>query len=518
MRSAEADKKIHSIDSLRVERAQLRDAGKTVVQCHGCFDIVHPGHIRYLRFARSLGDVLVVTVSSDDAVMKGYDRPYIPEDLRLDNLAELSCVDYVALSEDEWAGPVLEALQPDIYVKGREYESKKDARFAGEKKIVESYGGRVVLGSGDVIFSSTEIGRRKRNELDMEQQKVERFCRVNGITSSRLKSTVSRFSELKVLVLGDAIIDHYTHCEGARVASESPIVSVKPVSEESFIGGDRADSPPSGRSRRQGHVRHLRPGRRYVRAHQEDRLERSGVEVHNLVAPRRRAYTKTRFLVGGKKVFKVDRGNPAPIPVETTNELITLLREQIECHDGLIVTDFGYGLFGPTLARAIPEISKQSGKPYFADVSTNGQANILKFTEPQLATPTEEELRFALGDAESGLSNLASRYYAASGAHGLIVTLGQRGSLGFRPPRAEGQRLRTDYLPALEVNEVDAVGAGDVFLTGASLTELGGEPVPIGMYIGSSLASLSAGTLGNEGASLRDLYEFFEQRPELADD
>ena len=264
MRSVEADKKIHSLESLKNERAGLRQEGKTVVQCHGCFDIVHPGHIRYLRMARSLGDVLVVTVSADDVVMKGYERPYIPEDLRLDNLAELSCVDYVALSTDDWAGPVLEAIQPDIYVKGREYESKKDPRFAKEKKIVESYGGRVVLGSGDVIFSSTQIGRRKRNTLDMEQQKIERFCRVNAIDSARLKNTISAFSDLKVLVLGDAILDQYAHCEGARVASESPIVSVKPVSEEWFIGGAGLIARQSaGSSRGQGDLRHLlRRGRR----------------------------------------------------------------------------------------------------------------------------------------------------------------------------------------------------------------------------------------------------------------
>jgi rfaE bifunctional protein kinase chain/domain/rfaE bifunctional protein nucleotidyltransferase chain/domain len=515
MRSVEADKKIHSIESLRAERARIRKEGKIVVQCHGCFDIVHPGHIRYLRFARSLGDVLVVTVSADDVVMKGYERPYIPEDLRLDNLAELGCVDYVALSEDEWAGPVLEAVQPDIYVKGGEYESKKDPRFAKEKKIVESYGGRVVLGSGDVIFSSTEIGKRKRNTLDMEQQKIQRFCRVNEINPARLKNTISKFSDLKVLILGDAILDHYSHCEGARVASESPIVSVKPVSEEWFIGG-------AGLIARQAAVLGAKPT--FVTCCQEDEaferikdgLEHSGVEVHNLPAPGRRAYSKTRFLVGGKKVFKVDRGNPAPIPIETTNELIAMLRQQLDAHDGLIVTDFGYGLFGPTLATAIPKLAAKCGKPYFADVSTNGQANILKFKGPQLATPTEDELRFALGDAESGLSNLASRYYAASDARGLIVTMGRRGSLCFRPPRREGDRLRTDYLPALEINEVDAVGAGDVFLTGASLSELAGESLPVGMYVGSSLASISAGVLGNEGASLPDLYEFFEQRVELA--
>jgi rfaE bifunctional protein kinase chain/domain/rfaE bifunctional protein nucleotidyltransferase chain/domain len=515
MRSVEADKKIHSIESLQAERARLRKAGKTVVQCHGCFDIVHPGHIRYLRMARSLGDVLVVSVSADNVVMKGYDRPYIPEDLRLDNLAELGCVDYVALSEDEWAGPVLESIQPDIYVKGREYESKNDPRFAKEKKIVEAYGGRVVLGSGDVIFSSTEIGRRKRNTLDMEQQKIQRFCQVNAINPARLKNAISAFSDLKVLVLGDAILDQYAHCEGARVASESPIVSVKPVSEEWFIGG-------AGLIARQAAVLGARPT--FVTCCEEDEafgrirssLERSGVEVHNLPAPGRKAYTKTRYLVGGKKVFKVDRGNPAPIPIETSDELISMLQERLAAHDGLIVTDFGYGLFGPTLASAIPKLAEHCGKPYFADVSTNGQANILKFSRPQLATPTEDELRFALGDAESGLSNLASRYYAASGAQGLIVTMGRRGSLGFHPPRGEGDRLRTDYLPALEINEVDAVGAGDVFLTGASLAQLSGEPLPVGMYIGSSLASISAGTLGNEGASLPDLYEFFEQRAELA--
>ena len=515
MRTPEVDRKILSVADLAKERERLRQEGKIVVQCHGCFDIVHPGHIRYLRFARSLGDILIVTVSSDDVVMKGYERPYIPEDLRLDNLAELGCVDYVALSEDEWAGPVLEAIRPDIYVKGREYESKSDPRFAKEKKIVESYGGRVVLGSGDVIFSSTEIGRRKRNSLDMEQQKIQSFCRINEITPARLKNAISRFSDLRILVLGDAIIDHYAHCEGARVASESPIVSVKPVSEEWFVGG-------AGLIARQAAT--LGAKATFVTCSEEDhdldRIRRElgmfDVNLHNLAVPGRGTYTKTRFIVGGKKVFKVDRGNPAPIPIETTTELIGLLRELFETHDGLIVTDFGYGLFGPTLSEAIPEIAGEAGKPYFADVSTNGQANILKFRRPQLATPTEDELRFAMADAESGISNLASRYYAASQASGLIVTMGPRGSLAFEPPTKKGQRLRTHYLPALEINEVDAVGAGDVFLAGVSLAQLAAESLPMGMYIGSSMASISASVLGNEGAPLPELYDFFERRLELA--
>ena len=515
MRTPEVERKIRSVRELQIERDRLREDGKTVVQCHGCFDIVHPGHIRYLRFARSLGDVLLVTVSGDDVVGKGYDRPFIPEDLRLDNLAELGCVDYVALSEDEWAGPVLKAIQPDIYVKGREYESKNDPRFAKEKKIVESYGGRVVLGSGDVIFSSTEIGRRKRNTLDMEQQKIERFCRVNAVTPARLKNAIARFADTRLLVLGDAIFDHYVHCEGARVASESPIVSVKPMSEDWFVGG-------AGLIARQAAILGARAT--FVTCSEEDEafdrlrttLERFGVDVHNLRVPGRSVYTKTRFIVGGKKVFKVDSGNPTPIPVETTDELISMLGGLLLAHDGMVVTDFGYGLFGSTLSEAIRRLAQEASRPYFADVSTNGQANILKFKGPQLATPTEDELRFALADAESGISNLAARYYASSDARGLIVTMGRRGSLSFDPPSKPGHRLRTHYLPALEINEVDAVGAGDMFLVGASLAQLAEEPVPVGMYIGSSLASISAGVLGNEGAPLPELYDFFDTRVELA--
>jgi rfaE bifunctional protein kinase chain/domain len=349
----------------------------------------------------------------------------------------------------------------------------------------------------------------------MEQQKIQRFCRTNEITPARLKNTISRFSDLRILVLGDAIIDHYAHCEGARVASESPIISVKPVSEEWFIGG-------AGLIARQAAA--LGAKATFVTCCADDKdldrikntLRMFGAEVCNLAVPGRATYTKTRFIVGGKKVFKVDRGNPAPVPIETTAELVGRLGELLQSHDGLIVTDFGYGLFGSTLSEAIPALAASAGKPYFADVSTNGQANILKFRGPQLATPTEDELRFALADAESGISNLASRYYAASEARGLIVTMGRRGSLAFDAPTKQGVRLRTNYLPALEVNEVDAVGAGDVFLAGASLTQLAGEPMPVGMYVGSSLASISAGVLGNEGAPLPDVYDFFEQRVELA--
>src|SRR4051794_31592958 len=92
------DRKIVSLEQLLELRASAAASGKTVVHCHGCFDIVHPGHIHHLQYAKSLGELLVVSVSADTHVNKGVDRPLIPDELRAKSLAALECVDAVYLN------------------------------------------------------------------------------------------------------------------------------------------------------------------------------------------------------------------------------------------------------------------------------------------------------------------------------------------------------------------------------------------------------------------------------------
>src|SRR5919206_180539 len=98
-----ANRKTLTLDALLALRAEARDAGRTVVHCHGCFDIVHPGHIQHLQFAKSLGDVLVVSVSADTHVNKGVNRPLIPDELRAASLAALECVEWVYVNPDPTA-------------------------------------------------------------------------------------------------------------------------------------------------------------------------------------------------------------------------------------------------------------------------------------------------------------------------------------------------------------------------------------------------------------------------------
>lgn len=122
-----------------------------IVLTHGCFDILHPGHLHHLRESRRLGDLLIVSVTSDRYVNKGPGRPTIDQAHRMDMLRELRCVDCVLLSDDLYPDTIIKAVRPAIYTKHEEYRGKLP-----EQKLVESLGGKVVFTDWKV-FSSRNL-------------------------------------------------------------------------------------------------------------------------------------------------------------------------------------------------------------------------------------------------------------------------------------------------------------------------------------------------------------------------
>ena len=134
--------KIRTRGAMVEERRRLRETGVTLVFTNGCFDLLHPGHIRYLREARSLGDRLVVAVNSDETVvaLKGPGRPLIPLAERMEMLSSLESVDYVVSFEEETPFEVIEAIVPDVLVKGGDWTSD---RIVGRETVLEA-GGRVL--------------------------------------------------------------------------------------------------------------------------------------------------------------------------------------------------------------------------------------------------------------------------------------------------------------------------------------------------------------------------------------
>ena len=135
--------------------ARVRAAGGTVVFTNGVFDLLHPGHLRYLQHARALGDALLVGLNSDRSVreVKGLDRPITPEHERAELLAALTCVDGAVIFDESTPHALIAALQPDILVKGADWA---EHAIVG-RDIVESRGGRVVRVAVEPGYSTTAI-------------------------------------------------------------------------------------------------------------------------------------------------------------------------------------------------------------------------------------------------------------------------------------------------------------------------------------------------------------------------
>jgi rfaE bifunctional protein nucleotidyltransferase chain/domain len=153
--------KILDLDKLAEELSDLKSKGKKIVHCHGCFDMMHPGHIKYFQASKKMGDVLVVTVTPDQYVDKGSDRPVFDQCLRTESIAALECVDYVAVNRWPTAENTLRLLVPDYYVKGQEFEELQDktGKIQKEVDVVKEIGGEMRF-THEIVFSSTKILNR----------------------------------------------------------------------------------------------------------------------------------------------------------------------------------------------------------------------------------------------------------------------------------------------------------------------------------------------------------------------
>lgn len=516
-------KKIVTLDELRLAVVEARAAGKTVVQCHGCFDIVHPGHIRYLEFARRQGDILIVSVTGDSDVSKGENRPYIPQELRAENLAALVFVDYVLINTAPTAEGILDRLRPDFYVKGLEYEHSRDAGFLAEKAMVEKYGGRMIYSSGEVVFSSTNLIEQLPKGQETQRHRLTRLCREHDITRTALDEVLDRFRDLHVLVVGDVVLDRYVLCDAIGVASESPMMSLAQRDERTFVGG--AAIVARHVAALGGHAFLLSGGANDPASESVKKvLSAEGVEF-NFVQDRPSLVEKTRFLAEDTKVFKVDRAAAVPLDSLAERRAAAILEQQSKLADAVIFCDFGYGMItGSLLSRVLPAL-RQNVRILTADVS-GGRANLLNFRNADLLCPTEREARATLHDQESGVATVAWKLLQETQARHLFLTLEKRGLLVFerrgqdRNTPEWSARLKSEQLPAFADHAVDHLGCGDALLSCATMALAAGTTPMQAAYLGNAAAAIEVGTFGNQPIELSALADYLrtrvETRPEPA--
>ena len=206
--------KVVSKEAFKEEiKPRLRSEGKTIALCHGVFDLVHPGHIIHLEQAKAMADVLVVSITASNYVRKGPGRPYFDDEMRMKFLSALECVDYVMLSEGYTVDDIVKNVEPDIYVKGQEYARASDdltGKIQEEKELVERHGGKLGFTTGQV-FSSTKLINTAMSGLSEEVRQYMADFKTRH-TMDEIREYAENICGLKVLVIGDLIIDKYTYC------------------------------------------------------------------------------------------------------------------------------------------------------------------------------------------------------------------------------------------------------------------------------------------------------------------
>ncbi|MCG3137107.1 MAG: Bifunctional protein HldE [Phycisphaerae bacterium] len=499
-----------------VER--IRAAGQRIVLCHGCFDIVHPGHIRHLEFARRHGEQLLVSISGDAVIDKAAERPYIPQELRAENLAALEMVDAVFIAPGATALEVLQQVQPDVYVKGEEYQGSADPRFLAEQQLVEHSGGRVIFSSGDIIYSSTALLQAVGGDPELDSRRLAYVCQRHEISRLLLETLISRFAAQRVIVVGDIIVDRYIHCDALAVAAEAPVMSLRQLDEHVYIGGAGVVA------------RHLAAlganvtlmsslGKESYSERAATELQQAGVELL-AIHSRPALPVKSRYLVETQKIFKVEQTEQVPLDSVALRRLVDLLQERAGAVSAVIFCDFGYGVVSEGLLQQVLPALRPRVPVLAADVS-GPRGSLLHYREVDLFCPTEREVRATLHNYEDGLSQVAWELLRITQARQLLATLGHRGLVAFQRPTTDPHssawhgRLRSDYLQALEGRAIDPLGCGDALLAGATLGLCAGASLLQAAYLGSSLATLEAAELGNIPIGADRLRRFLATRTEL---
>lgn len=508
--------KILSLDELLAARADARRGARRVVHCHGCFDIVHPGHIRHLRHARSMGDLLLVTITGDSRVAKGSGRPLIPQELRAESLAELDCVDWVCIDQHPTAADLLASVQPDVYVKGKEYETNNDPRFAAERRTVERHGGRVVFSSGDVVFSSTALIASLDESVDAFQRSMASLLEHESLATNTLESLLLAFRGKRAVVVGETIIDEYLFCARPGVSSESPVLTLKPLEERLYQGGAaivaRHLAALGARPVLVTAMPQTELARKTLQA-----LEHDGVEVRSVRVSGELA-RKQRLLVGTQKVVRLDHTQRAVLDASAQDQLVELIvstvsqaHEEGPC-DAAIFADFGLGMLSSSVVSRAQRLVRPKVRVLAGDVSGRRHA-LREFRGFDLLCPSEDEIRVAESMHDEGLAAATWSLLARSQSKAAIVTMGPEGLVAFEPkPGADSasddphrSRLRGEHVPAMMPHAVDALGCGDALLAAATLTLAAGGDLLQAAFLGSVAAGAHSQHLGNVPVSASEL-------------
>jgi rfaE bifunctional protein kinase chain/domain len=487
----------HKIKTLKEIKKKL-PSNKKIILCHGHFDVVHPGHVRHLIYAKSKADILIVSITGDIHVTKGVNRPHVPENIRALNIAAFEVVDFVLIDQNYKPLSLIKSLRPDYFAKGFEYSSNKlPAATQEELKLINSYGGKMIFTPGDVVYSSTRILKESPPELKIE--KLLSVMKSNNIDFTKLLKTIKDFKNLSIHVLGDVIVDTYTETLLIGGQTKTPTLSVLKNSETHYIGGAGVVALNLANTGAKVLLSTV-VGKDFFGKLVQKNLKKK-LTLLPVIDNTRPTTNKNSIVCKDYKLVKIDTLDNQPISKKVLNSL----SKQLKKHNtsGVIFSDFRHGIFnGGSIESLTKSVKKNTFKSADSQVASRW-GNITDFKNFDLITPNEKEARFSISDQDSSLSSLARKVIKASKCKNMILKLGERGAFAVENKKY----LKSFYVSSFANKVADAVGTGDALLAYSTLAMISSKSLAVSIIIGSIAAACKCESQGNSPITPKEVIE-----------
>lgn len=487
--------KILSVEQLAQEVAAIKKSGRTVIQAHGTFDLLHLGHVKHLEAAGEKADILIVTLTADKYVNKGPNRPVFNEQLRAEMMAALEVVDFVAINNHLDAVPAILAIKPDFYAKGQDYinpDGDITGKITQERDAIESVGGSIMF-TQEMTFSSTELLNRNFNIYEPHLKAHLDGLRADDVMQD-LMDRIESISDMKVLIVGDAIIDEYHYAIPMGKAAKENMIATRFQDREVFAGGVFASANHLASFCKQvdiitciGERDDYLP---FLREHLKPNVRLIPVMLPDRPTTRKCRYVDPNYM---RKLFEVYFMDDAPLTSDIEADLNDTIAKRIREYDVVISNDFGHGMIGKSTVELLTQQSRFLAVNTQSNSANMGYNLVHKYPRADYVCIDGPEARLAVMDKISPIEEIicdalpqkieCSKFVITAGKHGCVTH--ERGDVAHT-------------IPAVTKSIVDTVGAGDAFLSITAPLIAAGTPLSQAGFIGNIVGALKVAIVGHQ--------------------
>jgi rfaE bifunctional protein nucleotidyltransferase chain/domain len=498
--------KVRQLPGLVTELDEHRAQGRRIVHCHGVFDLLHVGHIRHFEQAKTFGDVLVVTVTPDRFVNKGLGRPAFPDQIRAEVIASLECVDYVAVNHWPTAAETIRLLRPTVFVKGSEYQGRKDTtgHINIEEEAVRDIQGELAF-TEDITYSSSALINQYIADFS-EEVRTHLIDLQTRYSPHDILKPLHNAIHLRVLCIGETILDEYQYCETMGKAGKEPVLAARHVDQDRFAGGILAcANHVAGFCERVDVLTFLGD-----RDDQEDFVRSKlapNIGAHFLYKSGSPTIVKQRFVEKylSQKLFEVYYINDDALSPEQDEIFCDRLRGMLANYDVVIVADYGHGMMSAQAIELLAGEAKFLAVNTQSNAANHGLNSISRYPRADYVCLANREFALETRNRHLAPEEMILHVARKLNCPRVMLTQGKHGCYSYST--WEGFK----YVPAFATQVVDRVGAGDAVFALTALCAAQEAPAELVGFLGNVVGAEAVSILGNQRSIERiPLYRHIE--------